>query len=205
MTSARATADRHHCGNADSRPRHRITTKHGGGVEGNAAKGVSATRRTFMNADLFETDFSKATVITMVPAAQHQFNTAPKLLEMKPGTAPRIEHFDMGEWRPEETATVTEGCTTWCTALLWICPLWLQAVATRGGELALTQEFQMLSGTLTLNATARRSRMPKCLVIRSRSVRAVRFTPARLTGSVIEGTAKTNGSSVPWSATRAEK
>jgi hypothetical protein len=48
------------------------------------------------------------------------------------------------------TETVTEGCTTWCTALHWIVPAKVDGAwkMAPGGELALTQTFQKLSGTM---------------------------------------------------------
>jgi hypothetical protein len=172
----------------------------------NAAKEGVSDKATFMNADLFETDFSKATVITMFLLPSINLTLRPKLLEMKPGTRLVSNSFDMGEWRPEETATVTEGCTTWCTALLWIVPaLAAGKWQLGGGELALTQEFQMLSGTLTLNGNSAPISNAKMLGDQITFSAGSTVYTGRLTGSVIEGTAKTNGSSVPWRATRAEK
>ena len=172
----------------------------------NAAKEGVSDKATFMNADLFETDFSKATVITMFLLPSINLTLRPKLLEMKPGTRLVSNSFDMGEWRPEETATVTEGCTTWCTALLWIVPaLAAGKWQLGGGELTLTQEFQMLSGTLTLNGNSAPISNAKMLGDQITFSAGSTVYTGRLTGSVIEGTAKTNGSSVPWRATRAEK
>ena len=172
----------------------------------NAAKEGVSDKATFMNADLFETDFSKATVITMFLLPSINLTLRPKLLEMKPGTRLVSNSFDMGEWRPEETATVTEGCTTWCTALLWIVPaLAAGKWQLGGGELALTQQFQMLSGTLTLDGNSAPISNAKMLGDQITFSAGSTVYTGRLTGSVIEGTAKTNGSSVPWRATRAEK
>ena len=117
----------------------------------NAAKeGVSANA-TFVKADLFESDFSKAQVITMFLLPDINIKLRPKILELKPGTRIVSNTFTMGEWQADETATVDTGCdTSWCTALLWIVP-----AKTAGahklpqGELVLKQEFQVLSGTLT--------------------------------------------------------
>jgi precorrin-6B methylase 2 len=117
----------------------------------NAEKaGVSRTA-TFMKADLFETDFSKASVITMFLLPDINVKLRPKILQLRPGTRVVSNTFTMGEWQADETATVSDeqGCQSWCTALLWIVPA---RVAGRydipQGELVLRQEFQMLSGTL---------------------------------------------------------
>jgi hypothetical protein len=74
----------------------------------------------------------------------------PKILDMRPGTRIVSNTFTMGEWEADVTETVTEGCTTWCTALHWIVPAKVEGAwkMAQGGELALTQTFQKLSGTL---------------------------------------------------------
>jgi hypothetical protein len=58
--------------------------------------------------------------------------------------------FTMGDWEPDETGTVNQGCeSSWCTALLWIVPARVGGThKTAQGELRLKQEFQKLSGTL---------------------------------------------------------
>ena len=115
-----------------------------------AAAGVKEDRATFMKADLFETDFSKATVITMFLLPDINLRLRPKILDMRPGTRIVSNTFTMGEWEADVTETVTEGCTTWCTALHWIVPAKVEGAwkMAQGGELALTQTFQKLSGTL---------------------------------------------------------
>jgi SAM-dependent methyltransferase len=119
----------------------------------NAEKEGVAGKATFMKADLFETDFSKATVITMFLLPQINMKLRPKILELKPGTRVVSNSFDMEDWKPDERATLTAetGCSaSWCTALFWIVPA--KAAGTyklAQGELTLKQEFQMLSGTLT--------------------------------------------------------
>ena len=111
-----------------------------------AAAGVKEDRATFMKADLFETDFSKATVITMFLLPDINLRLRPKILDMRPGTRIVSNTFTMGEWEADVTETVTEGCTTWCTALHWIVPAKVEGAwkLAQGGELALTQSFQNL-------------------------------------------------------------
>ena len=45
----------------------------------------------------------------------------PKILDLKPGTRIVSNTFDMGDWKPDETARLP-GCNSWCTAHLWIVP-----------------------------------------------------------------------------------
>jgi SAM-dependent methyltransferase len=119
----------------------------------NAEKEGIAGKASFVKADLFETDFSRASVITMFLLPDINLKLRPKILALKPGTRIVSNSFSMGDWQADETATLSSdaGCnTSWCTALLWIVPA--RAAGTHKlpqGELALKQEFQTLSGTLS--------------------------------------------------------
>jgi hypothetical protein len=113
-----------------------------------AAAGVS-DKATFVKADIFESDFSKATVITLFLLPDLNLRLRPKLLDMPPGTRVVSNSFRMEAWEPDETATVSEDCVSWCTALLWIVPAKVEGTwQTAGGPLTLNQQFQMLTGTL---------------------------------------------------------
>ncbi|MFL6651854.1 MAG: class I SAM-dependent methyltransferase [Sulfurifustaceae bacterium] len=118
----------------------------------NAEKEGVAGKAKFVQADLFKTDFSKATVITMFLLPDINVKLRPKILGLKPGTRIVSNTFDMGDWKPDETATLdsSSGCDgSWCTALLWIVPAHVGGThKVRQGELALKQTYQMLSGTL---------------------------------------------------------
>lgn len=110
--------------------------------------GVSA-KTTFMKADLFETDFSKATVITMFLLPEINMKLRPKILNLKPGTRIVSNTFTMEDWEADETATITNDCTSWCTALLWIVPAKVEGTWTLPqGDLTLKQQFQKISGNL---------------------------------------------------------
>ena len=115
------------------------------------ARAAGVTERAqFMKADLFETDLSKATVITMFLLPGINLKLRPKLLTLKPGTRVVSNTFTMGDWQPDDKQTVQQGCDgSWCTALLWIVPARVAGNhKVAQGELTLKQEFQMLSGTL---------------------------------------------------------
>ena len=112
------------------------------------AAGVS-DKATFEKADLFESDFSKADIITMFLLPWINEKLSPTLLQLKPGTRIVSNTFTMGEWQPDETATVTSECTNYCKALLWIVPAKAEGTWQLGeAELKLKQSYQMLSGTL---------------------------------------------------------
>jgi methyltransferase family protein len=113
-----------------------------------AAAGVS-DKASFVKADLFESDFSKATVVTLFLLPNLNLRLRPKLLDMAPGTRVVSNSFTMEAWEPDERETVSEDCQTWCTALLWIVPAKVEGTwQTAQGDLKLTQQFQMISGTL---------------------------------------------------------
>ncbi len=115
----------------------------------NAAEAGVTSRATFMKADLFETDFSKADVITMFLLPSINMQLRPKILNLKPGTRVVSNTFTMEDWEADTTATVEDDCTSWCTALLWIVPAKVQGSwRIPDGTLRLKQEFQQVSGTL---------------------------------------------------------
>jgi precorrin-6B methylase 2 len=116
----------------------------------NAEKEGVAARATFVKADLFETDFSQASVITMFLLPSLNLKLRPKILNLKPGTRIVSNSFTMDEWQAEEVVTLaaSTGCTSFCTAYFWIVPAQVAGIhKTPLGELKLTQRFQMLSGT----------------------------------------------------------
>ncbi len=169
----------------------------------NAAKEGVGEKAKFIRGDLFETDFSQATVITMFLLPEINLKLRPKILDMKPGTRVVSNSFRMEDWEPDETETVEDGCTTWCTALLWIVPAKVGGKWRLGsGDLTLTQTFQMLNGTLTANG--------KSMPLSNAKMRGDQITftaggtvyTGQVKGNAMTGTAKTGASSSAWSATR---
>ncbi len=118
----------------------------------NADKAGVASRAQFENADLFKTDLSKASVITMFLLPEINKKLRPTILKLKPGTRVVSNTFTMGEWEPDETFIVTpeQGCeSSWCTVLFWIVPAQVAgSYKTAAGEFNLKQDFQMLIGTM---------------------------------------------------------
>lgn len=115
----------------------------------NAKKAGLSERATFETGDLFEKDLGEADVITMFLLPSINEKLRPVLLDLKPGTRVVSNSFRMGDWQPDDTTTVKDGCTNWCTALLWVVPAKVEGSWQLGNQtLQLSQEFQMLSGTL---------------------------------------------------------
>ena len=118
----------------------------------NAVKEGVSGKAEFMEADLYECDLSKATVITMFLLPEINLKLRPRLLDLKPGTRIVSNTFTMGEWEADKEVTTDDNWNSWNTALLWIVPAKVEGIWKLGkDELTLTQEFQMVRGKLTHN------------------------------------------------------
>jgi SAM-dependent methyltransferase len=183
----------------------------------NAAKEGVAGRATFMKADIFETDFSDATVVTMYLLPQLNLKLRPKISSMKPGTRVVSHAFSMDDWQPDQIETV-EGRT----AYLWIVPAKVEGTwrwefpsgGPRSYELLLRQHFQMVEGLVRADNKTGQVRNLKLRgdritfsVMEFAGVETViqRDFAGRVSGNTIEGTMKLpNGTGeMKWTATRA--
>ena len=111
-------------------------------------EGVSA-KASFRQADIFESDFSKATVITLFLLSDLNLRLRPTILNMKPGTRIVSNTFGMSDWDPDLTANL-DANTSWTTAHLWIVPAKVDGDwKFDGGQIKFNQKFQYVTGTLT--------------------------------------------------------
>ena len=162
-----------------------------------AAAGVTALA-TFEKADLFETDLSKATVITMFLLPAINMKLRPTLLDLRPGTRIVSNTFTMEDWAPDEKKTIP-SCERWCTALLWIVPAKVAGTWRLGRDtLTLAQQFQAVSGTLGETSIGNTALRGTDIAFTAGSLR---YT-GRVTGDRMAGTSVENGRTVEWSATR---
>jgi Methyltransferase domain len=165
----------------------------------NAAKEGVSDRTSFAKADLFESDFSEAQVITMFLLPEINMRLRPKLLDMKPGTRIVSNSFTMGDWKADQTATVKDSCASYCTAHLWIVPAKVDGTwKLPQGELIIKQIYQRFSGSLRANGansaiTDGQLRGEQI----SFTARGVKHS-GQVRGNTIEGTAGKE----KWSATR---
>jgi precorrin-6B methylase 2 len=84
----------------------------------NLAKAGVGERVRFINADLFTSDLSDATVITLYLLPELNLKLLPKLLkELKPGTRIVSHAFDMGTWKPKQALSVSGS-----TVYFWTIP-----------------------------------------------------------------------------------
>lgn len=118
----------------------------------NAEKAGVAADAKFIEADIFASDFHKATVVTMYLLPDLNLRLRPKLLEMKPGTRLVSHQFSMGEWQPDEISTFDNR-----TAYFWMVPAkvegdWKLGYGSKKSKIELTlnlrQTFQMVEGAI---------------------------------------------------------
>jgi tRNA A58 N-methylase Trm61 len=84
----------------------------------NVKKAAVSDRVKIVRGDLFQTDISPATVVTLYLLTDLNLKLRPKLMkELKPGTRVVSHAFSMGDWKPERTADV-DGSTVY----LWRIP-----------------------------------------------------------------------------------
>jgi hypothetical protein len=121
----------------------------------------------------------------------------PRLLDLAPGTRIVSNTWDMGDWAPDDARTIPQP-GRWQRALLWIVPAKAAGNWRMGREiLSLTQQFQMLSGTLGSTPIAGRLRGNAIEF----SAGAVRYV-GRVDGNEMTGTYTADGRTLDWRATR---
>lgn len=127
----------------------------------NARRAGVTDRVAFYQRDLFETDLSEATVVTMYLLPRVNLELRPKLLALKPGTRIVSHDFSMEEWKPDAHVTVDAkdkygGAGGKSDIYFWIVPArvagtwqWQLPVAGKpqSYEVTLAQTYQMISGT----------------------------------------------------------
>ena len=149
-----------------------------------AAAGV-ADRATFRSEDLFDTDLSGATVVTMYLLPEVNLKLRPKLLRLAPGTRVVSHDWNMGDWEPDETIELRTpekpvGLGGKSRVHLWIIPSdargrWVADIPQHGGrwEFEIVQQYQAVSvrstvagneRDLTVRATRLRGQEIKMLV-----------------------------------------
>ena len=168
----------------------------------NAAEAGVAGKANFIKADIFESDYSQATVITMYLLPQLNLKLRPKILDLKAGTRIVSHAFTMDDWRADETVTSQDNASYSRTAYLWIVPAKVEGTwKTAQGEITFKQTFQMLSGSVKNGSST--------VAIETGRLRGDQITftaggteyTGRVSGATIEGSMR-GAASGNWSATR---
>jgi len=182
-------------------------------AQSNARAAGVLGKAQIVHGDIFVTDFTKATVITMYLLPSLNMKLRPQILAMRPGTRVVAHAFNMEDWEPDETSDVDGR-----RAFLWIVPAnvngrWALELSGGGGSseklsLNLDQKFQKIEGVAYLGPVQAGLREPRLSGFRinfayvdNKSVR--RDFTGRVTGNSMEGSFRTeSGQEGRWSATK---
>ncbi|MBI4193559.1 MAG: class I SAM-dependent methyltransferase [Betaproteobacteria bacterium] len=133
-----------------------------------AAKAGVADRAVFYQRDLYKTDISRASVVTIYLLPEVNLMVRPKLLAtLKPGTRIVSHDYDMGEWPPDLALVLDApdkpvGRDFKSKVFYWVVPAkasgtWRWQLSHDGKvqdfELALNQRFQKIDGTLSVGGS----------------------------------------------------
>ena len=174
----------------------------------NATKEGVSDKAQFQQADIFATDFSKATVLTMYLLPSLNLKLRPTILNMRPGTRVVSHAFTMDDWQPDQTDS-SDGRT----AYMWIVPAkvggtWkidVTGAGARSYEATFNQTFQNVAGNVKADS--------KTVQISNGKLRGDAITfgvddgahrdfTGRVSGNRIEGTVKAGSGESKFTATR---
>lgn len=189
----------------------------------NARKAGVADRAKFYDRDLFVTDLSPATVITIYLLPEVNLMARAKLLALEPGTRIVSHDYGIGDWMPDlefemDAPGKPVGRSQKSKVLFWVVPdkvagRWVWPVTVGGQkqqvELLLKQNFQKLEASATLNGRTVAVEQTKLtgrqvdVTITLPELGKVAFSGKRF-NQVLEGEMRGAGQPVPWTAIRVE-
>jgi SAM-dependent methyltransferase len=175
------------------------------------AAGVTG-KAQIVHGDIFATDFTQATVLTMYLLPSLNMKLRPQILALKPGTRVVAHAFNMEDWEPDESSDV-DGRRVY----LWVVPAnvagrWALELSGGGAaeklSLNFDQKFQKIEGVAYLGSLLAGLREPRLSGFRisfayvdGRGVR--RDLAGRVTGATMEGSFRTDsGQEGRWSAAK---
>jgi len=170
--------------------------------------GTGAGKALIRHGDIFATDFSQATVITMYLLPGLNMKLRPQLLSMRPGTRVVSHSFTMEDWEADEISSVDGR-----RAYFWVVPAnvqggWSMEAGGQKNELALEQTFQKIHGTVALGVLQAGLREPR---LRGFNIAFAYVDPAgvrrdftgRVNGGKMEGSFHDEkGAEGRWTATK---
>ena len=172
------------------------------------AAGVAADKARFVRGDIFETDISKATVVTMYLLPGLNMRLRPQLLKMQPGTRLVSHQFTMEDWQADETSYLD-----FRPAYLWIVPAqihggWQMTLADGARvNLDVDQTFQKIRGAVGFGPVRAGLREP---TLRGDNISFSLIDQkgqqhdfvGKIVGDKMDGTVRAGGSNGNWSAAR---
>ena len=178
----------------------------------NAERAGVAGRARIVQGDIFVSDFSQATVVTMYLLPALNLKLRPQILAMRPGTRVVSHSFSMDDWEADETSSLDGR-----RAYFWVVPAavagaWALELAGGGAadklEMTLDQRYQKIEGTVALDTVLgglREARLRGFLIafsyVDDKGVR--RDFSGRVSGARMEGSFRAdNGTEGRWTATK---
>lgn len=182
----------------------------------NAIRFQVTERVRFLNQNLFETDISEATVLSLYLLPRLNLKLRPKIFkELKPGTRIVSHDFDMGDWQADKSLEVVENYSH--HVYFWIVPANVSGrwtwQANEGKEtytMELKQHFQVVQGFVRGANAQYPLRNPKLQgnllqftleqTQANRSI--VKKFQGKVNGNSLEGTIMIDNQSHEWKAQR---
>jgi len=134
-----------------------------------AATAGVADRAVFYERDLYETDMTAASVVTIYLLPEVNLMVRPKLLAtLKPGTRIVAHDYDMGEWKPDEQLVLDApdkpvGRDKKSKVFYWVVPAnaagkwrWEMQLAGKPAvfTVSIAQNFQAISGSVSVDGNS---------------------------------------------------
>jgi SAM-dependent methyltransferase len=168
-----------------------------------------AQRARIIQGDIFATNFTDATVVTMYLLPALNLKLRPQILAMRPGTRVVSHSFTMDDWEPDESSSMDGR-----RAYFWVVPAnvmgsWALEAGPDRSELRFEQRYQKIEGTIGLGGTVqgglREARLRGFAIafayVDQAGVR--RDFTGRVTGNRMEGSFRTeDGKEGRWTATK---
>jgi hypothetical protein len=192
-----------------------------------AAKAGVSERAVFYERDIYQTDLSPASVVTIYLLPEVNLMMRPRLIAMlKPGTRVVSHDYDMGEWTPDLAFTMDApgkpvGRDEKSKVFFWVVPAkasgkwrWYERpenAPQRSYELVLDQFFQKIEGTLSVDG--RTLPIENAKLTGDEVSFSAKVDPAgpvewsgRIVNNGMEGVVRTAGTAkqAPWSAARTD-
>ena len=164
-----------------------------------------ADKATFVEADMYEADISRATVLALFLLPVNMNRLAPKFLNLAPGSRIVANTFGIDGWQPDLRASVDPNtdCESWCEALLWIVPAKVHGTwEWPGGALVLEQTYQVVTGTIRRGDVTASITQAKLHGDEISFIAGGLAYTGKVKGNVMEGTATTPAGTTVWRATR---
>ena len=175
------------------------------------AAGVTG-KAQIVHGDIFATDFTQATVLTMYLLPSLNMKLRPQILALRPGTRVVTHAFNMEDWEPDESSDVDGRRVYFWVVRANVAGRWAMELSGSGASeklsINLDQKFQKIEGVAYMGSLLAGLREPRLSGFRisfayvdSRGVR--RDFAGRVTGATMEGSFRAdNGQEGRWSAAK---